>query len=66
MRPSLLKPGDSVNWQPDQGDPTTTRRITFIERVPGNGLSKTTSFFRLKDRGLISMSDYEVSRRVSN
>jgi len=66
MRSSLLKPGYTVNWQPDKGDPTTTRRITFVERVLGNGLTKTQCFFKTKDLALISMSDYEVSRRVTN
>jgi len=65
MRPSLLKPGDTVNWQPDKGDPTT-QRITFIERVPGNGLTKTACFFQVKELGIISMSDYEEVHRVTN
>jgi len=66
MRPSSLTKGAIVNYQPDKGDPTTTRRITFVERVLGNGLTKTQCFFKTKDLALISMSDYEVSRRVTH
>ena len=63
MRPSLLKPGEKVSWQPDEGV-ATTRRITFIERILGNGLSKTTCWFKARDLGTICMSDYDVSRRI--